>query len=85
MISFNKSQSYVSLGPTLTGVLFLAVMLGAYNYYKQRDDVPLLIEASRSDERIELRSDNSYKYSRFERLGNDYFRGNYEIKDSLII
>ncbi|MCI3936883.1 hypothetical protein MQX03_06705 [Chryseobacterium aahli] len=86
---YNISKSFKSFTPSIIG--FLILISFAINAFvlSLRDNSPVLIQASYDGDYngawFEFRKDGTYKFVDHAGVGADITRGNYQMKDSIII
>jgi hypothetical protein len=75
--------------PTAIGVLFIVGLLAGDYFLKLPDKSPVILQASNDGGFnacwLEFREDGTYKFGNSGGIGAEYFRGDYEINDSIII
>lgn len=74
---------------TLISLLIMFFAFGMHLYFAIRDSSSVVLEAEQNFDlshiKLELREDETYKFTDGSALGNTYFRGNYSKNDSIII
>ena len=85
---FKKEKTWKNLIPTIIGILILLSFIITEVTLKIRDNSPVIIQAGYdggyNGAGFEFRKDGTYKFVNHAGIGADYFRGKYELKDSII-
>ena len=86
---FRATKSKASFLPTIIGTLIVVVYGVTQVTLDNRDNAKLILQANNDGGfngcGFEFRADGTYKFFNGSGLGVDYSRGNYTIKDSIII
>ncbi len=81
------TKSLLSFLPTITSVIFTIAFITANYVFAARDFSPVIIKASNDEHKgtstISFREDGTYKFT-ISFLGDQDFRGTYQLNDSLI-
>ena len=85
----NKSKkNWKNFFPTIIGISFLISFVVININLRLRDRSPIIIQAGYDGDFngawFEFRKDGTYKFGNHAGIGADYFRGKYELKDSII-
>lgn len=85
----NKSEkNWKNFFPTIIGISFLISFFVVNINLSLKDNSPILIQAGYdggfNGAWFEFREDGTYKFGNHAGIGADYFRGKYELKDSII-
>lgn len=89
--SFRRSRKLVSFIPTAVSILCITGLVVTKRYFQQQDNTPIVLQATPSELfssiSLDFRENGTYKCARSRGLfkGSDYLRGQYTIRDSLII
>src|SRR5690606_12599467 len=85
---YKYKKSWKNLIPSIIGILILISFIITSLILKMRDNSPVIIQAGYdggyNGAWFEFRKDGTYKFVNHAGIGADYFRGNYELKDSII-
>lgn len=86
---FNNSKKWLSFSASVSYLLILFFFIGKYYSLKQKDISPIILKCKSEINdfngiSIEFRKDGTYKLTSWC-IGADYYRGNYQLKDSIII
>jgi hypothetical protein len=83
-----RTQLKSSFIPTTTGILFIVSFFITNTVLAARDNSPILIQAGYNGGYngawFEFRKDGTYKFGNSSGIGATYFRGKYNLNDSLI-
>ena len=85
---YKKEKFWSHLIPTIIGILILFSFVFTNIILKMRDNSQIIIQAGYdggyNGAWFEFREDGTYKFVNHAGIGADYFRGKYELKDSII-
>ena len=85
---YKYKKSWKNLIPSIIGILILISFIITSLILKMRDNSPVIIQAGYdggyNGAWFEFRKDGTYKFVNHAGIGADYFRGNYELTDSII-
>jgi len=83
---YKKWENFI---PSIFGFIILISFFTTGITLKMRDNSPIIIQAGYdggyNGAWFEFRKDGTYKFVNHAGIGADYFRGKYELKDSIII
>ena len=85
----NKSEkNWKNFFPTIIGISFLISFIVININLSLRDNSPIIIQAGYdggfNGAWFEFRKDGTYKFGNYAGIAADYFRGKYQLKDSII-
>jgi len=85
---YRDSKDFKVFKLTSISVLIVFITIGMHIYFAIRDSSDVILEAGQDFDmnyiKIELREDETYKFTDGSALGNSYSRGNYIKNDSII-
>lgn len=85
---YKSDKNWKSFFPTIIGIAFLISFFVVNINLSWRDNSPIIIQAGYdggfNGAWFEFREDGTYKFGNHAGIGADYFRGKYELKDSII-
>jgi hypothetical protein len=86
---YKKYSDFKVFKLTFVSLIIFIFGIGLHIYNGLKDTSDIIIEAGQNFDlnhiKLELREDNTYKFTNGSVLGNSYCRGNYIRKDSIII
>lgn len=86
---YRKCSDFKVFKLTFVSLIIFVSGIGLHLYNELRDASDVIVEAERNFDlnyiKLELREDNTYKFTNGSVLGNSYCRGDYIRRDSIII
>ena len=87
--NFRIANRPIELLPMLLGLIFVFVFLGILYKNERIDSSPIVLRANYDGDingfSLEFRKDGTYKFFNYSFFGGKYYRGNYTLRDSILI